>query len=115
MGTGGRKARAAVQDLAEDLLKLYAQRQMKRGHAFAPDNEWQQELEAAFPYLETEDQLRAIHDVKKTVRHCKVCSNLSDGDVCAVCAQDGRDRSRVLVARQPRKDARTGAKASGST
>lgn len=61
----------------------------------------------AFHVLKAEESealglARAIHDVKKTVRHCKVCSNLSDGDVCAVCAQDGRDRSRVLVVEQPK-------------
>src|SRR5689334_17765090 len=40
---------------------------------------------------------RAISDVKKTVRHCRVCSNFSDSDLCAICAQEGRDRARVLV------------------
>lgn len=45
---------------------------------------------------------KAIADVKKTVRHCRVCSNFSDSDVCAICTQDGRDRTRVLVVEQPK-------------
>jgi recombination protein RecR len=45
---------------------------------------------------------RAISDVKKTVRHCRVCSNLSDDDACAICADAGRDRTRVLVVEQPK-------------
>ncbi len=76
-----RKARAAVQDLAEDLLKLYAQRQLKQGHAFSPDNEWQRELEAAFPYMETDDQLRAIGDVKGDMEQTVPMDRLICGDV----------------------------------
>jgi transcription-repair coupling factor (superfamily II helicase) len=76
-----RKARAAVQDLAEDLLNLYAQRQLKQGHAFAPDNEWQRELEAAFPYIETDDQLRAIADVKQDMEQTVPMDRLICGDV----------------------------------
>jgi recombination protein RecR len=45
---------------------------------------------------------RAVHDVKKTVRHCKVCSNLSDDDLCGVCADASRDRRTVLVVEQPK-------------
>lgn len=45
---------------------------------------------------------RAIHDVKKLVKHCRVCSNLSDDELCAVCADPRRDRSRVLVVEQPK-------------
>lgn len=45
---------------------------------------------------------RAIADVKKAVRHCRICSNLSDGDVCAVCADDRRDRGLVMVVEQPK-------------
>ncbi len=76
-----RKARAAVEDLAEDLLKLYAQRQMKQGHAFGPDNEWQHELEGAFPYIETDDQLRAISDVKADMEQAVPMDRLICGDV----------------------------------
>jgi len=76
-----RKARAAVEDLAEDLLKLYAQRQLKQGHAFGPDNEWQHELEGAFPYIETDDQLRAISDVKADMEQPVPMDRLICGDV----------------------------------
>ncbi|GAB4435482.1 MAG: transcription-repair coupling factor [Chloroflexi bacterium OHK40] len=76
-----RKARAAVQDLAEELLNLYAQRQMKRGHAFGPDNEWQREIEEAFPYIETDDQLRAIADVKQDMEQPVPMDRLICGDV----------------------------------
>jgi transcription-repair coupling factor (superfamily II helicase) len=76
-----RKARAAVQDLAEDLLNLYAQRQLKRGHAFPADNEWQRELEGAFPYIETDDQLRAITDVKYDMEQETPMDRLICGDV----------------------------------
>jgi len=45
---------------------------------------------------------RAIADVKKSVRHCRVCSNLSEAEICAVCADPGRDRAKVLVVEQPK-------------
>lgn len=76
-----RKVRAAVQDLAEELLTLYARRQMKQGYAYSPDNEWQRELEAAFPYLETPDQLRAIADVKRDMERPVPMDRLVCGDV----------------------------------
>ncbi|WP_298816114.1 transcription-repair coupling factor [Chloroflexus sp.] len=76
-----RKVRAAVQELAEELLRLYAQRQLKSGYAFAPDNEWQRELEASFPYLETEDQLRAIAEVKADMEKPIPMDRLVCGDV----------------------------------
>ncbi len=76
-----RKARQAVQDLADDLIKLYAARQMSEGHAFAPDNEWQRELEASFPYTETPDQLKAIVDVKHDMEQTQPMDRLVCGDV----------------------------------
>ncbi|HEU5013729.1 MAG TPA: transcription-repair coupling factor [Roseiflexaceae bacterium] len=76
-----RKARAAVQDLASDLLKLYAQRQLGEGHAYQPDTEWQRELEDAFPYAETDDQLRAIADVKRDMELPQPMDRLVCGDV----------------------------------
>lgn len=76
-----RKVRAAVQNLAEELLRLYAQRQLTSGYAFAPDNEWQRELEASFPYLETEDQLRAIAEVKADMEKPTPMDRLVCGDV----------------------------------
>jgi transcription-repair coupling factor (superfamily II helicase) len=76
-----RKARAAVQDLADELIKLYAQRQMSEGHAFSPDNEWQRELEASFPYVETPDQLQALIDVKHDMEQLQPMDRLICGDV----------------------------------
>lgn len=58
------KARAAVEEIAKDLLELYASRSSIHGYAFSSDSTWQNELEASFPYIETEDQLRAINAVK---------------------------------------------------
>ena len=76
-----RKARAAVQELANDLLDLYAKRQLSQGFAFSPDGEWQRELEAAFPYAETPDQLRAIADVKHDMELVQPMDRLICGDV----------------------------------
>lgn len=45
---------------------------------------------------------QAITDVKQTVRHCRICSNLSDSDVCPICSDDRRDRTRILVVEQPK-------------
>jgi transcription-repair coupling factor (superfamily II helicase) len=76
-----RKARAAVQELANDLLELYAQRQLSQGHAFSPDGEWQRELEDAFPYVETPDQLKALADVKRDMEQIQPMDRLICGDV----------------------------------
>ncbi|MDQ2798073.1 MAG: hypothetical protein M3Y13_00335, partial [Armatimonadota bacterium] len=58
-----RKAQKQVQEMAADLIKLYAARKAATGHALPPDTPWQQEMEDAFPYQETPDQLAAIEDV----------------------------------------------------
>lgn len=76
-----RKARAAVQDLADELIGLYAQRQMAEGHAFSGDTEWQRDLEASFPYIETPDQLKAIVDVKRDMEQRQPMDRLVCGDV----------------------------------
>ncbi|KPV51731.1 transcription-repair coupling factor, partial [Kouleothrix aurantiaca] len=76
-----RKARAAVQELANDLLELYAKRQLSQGFAFSPDGEWQHELEDTFPYDETPDQLRAIADVKHDMEQIQPMDRLICGDV----------------------------------
>ncbi|HEX9373671.1 MAG TPA: DEAD/DEAH box helicase, partial [Roseiflexaceae bacterium] len=76
-----RRARAAVQELASDLLGLYAKRQLSKGHAFSPDGEWQRELEDAFPYVETPDQLKALIDVKHDMEQIQPMDRLICGDV----------------------------------
>src|SRR5204863_6496988 len=58
------KAKRAMRDMADELLKLYAERKLVRGHAFPPDAPWQHEFEDAFPYDLTVDQAAAIEDVK---------------------------------------------------
>lgn len=59
-----KKAQKAITILATELLRLYAQRKITPGHAFAPDTHWQKEFEASFPFEETPDQLKAIAEIK---------------------------------------------------
>jgi transcription-repair coupling factor (superfamily II helicase) len=67
--------------VAQDLLELYAKRQTAVGYAFGPDTAWQQDLEASFPYVETDDQLKAIRDVKLDMEDNKPMDRLLCGDV----------------------------------
>ena len=76
-----RRAKAAAKDLAEGLIKLYAQRQRQAGFAFSPDSPWQQEFEDSFPYTETEDQLAAICDIKRDMEKPSPMDRLLCGDV----------------------------------
>jgi transcription-repair coupling factor (superfamily II helicase) len=76
-----RRTKRAVESIAQDLLKLYAQRETLPGHAFAPDSEWQRELEASFPYIETDDQLVAIEAVKQDMEKPQPMDRLICGDV----------------------------------
>lgn len=71
----------ALLDLASDMLQLQAQREMKPGFACPPDTHWQNEFEAAFPYQETDDQLRAIVDVKHDLEQPRPMDRLICGDV----------------------------------
>jgi transcription-repair coupling factor (superfamily II helicase) len=73
--------RAALREMAEELLKLYAQRSVAEGHAFSPDTPWQREFEAAFRFEETPDQLRAIKDVKGDMQNERPMDRLVAGDV----------------------------------
>ena len=75
------KVKASVEKLAEGLLQIYARRKSQEGYAFAPDDQWQKEFEDAFPYVETEDQLRAIEDVKRDMMSSTVMDRLICGDV----------------------------------
>ncbi|MBM7646460.1 transcription-repair coupling factor (superfamily II helicase) [Scopulibacillus daqui] len=75
------KARSSVQDIADDLIKLYAEREASQGHAFQKDGPEQREFEAAFPYQETEDQLQAIEEIKKDMENIKPMDRLLCGDV----------------------------------
>lgn len=71
----------AVQEVAEDLLELYAQRSVVQGYAFGNDTPWQQELEASFPYIETEDQIRVLQAVKQDMELPRPMDRLICGDV----------------------------------
>jgi transcription-repair coupling factor (superfamily II helicase) len=75
------RAKKAAEDVARELLELYAARELAEGHAFGTDTEWQAELEAAFPYYETEDQLRAISEVKTDMEKAKPMDRIICGDV----------------------------------
>ena len=75
------KAKAAVRDLAKGLIELYAQRSRQPGFAFSPDSAWQQEFEEAFEYEETDDQLRAIREIKTDMERPRPMDRLLCGDV----------------------------------
>src|SRR5438045_8440691 len=70
----------AMRDMADELLKLYATRQMVQGHAFSKDSPWQFEFEDAFEFDETEDQMAAIDDVKADMESRKPMDRLLCGD-----------------------------------
>jgi transcription-repair coupling factor (superfamily II helicase) len=75
------KARKAVRDIAVELVKLYSARMASRGHAFPPDTPWQRELEEAFPFAETIDQLTTIDEVKRDMESPIPMDRLLSGDV----------------------------------
>jgi transcription-repair coupling factor (superfamily II helicase) len=75
------RAKKVVQDVAEDLLRIYSLREARPGIAFAPDTVWQQELEASFPYEETPDQLAALAEIKADMESDKPMDRLLCGDV----------------------------------
>ncbi len=75
------KVKKSVEGLAQKLVQLYAERQKTKGYAFAKDNDWQDQFEDAFPYVETDDQLIAIEDIKKDMESERVMDRLICGDV----------------------------------
>ena len=75
------KAQQSVDELADELLELYAARETIAGHAFDADSQWQAELEASFPYRETEDQIQAISEVKNDMERAYPMDRLICGDV----------------------------------
>lgn len=84
------KARKAVEEIAKDLLELYARRSSVKGHAFSPDGPWQRELEASFAYIETDDQLRAIDVVKHFMEQPRPMDIL-------VCGDSGYGKTEVAL------------------
>ncbi|MCK9923540.1 transcription-repair coupling factor [Frankia sp. AgPm24] len=75
------RARKAVKEIAGELIRLYSARMAAPGHAFAPDNPWQRELEDAFPFRETPDQLAAIDEVKADMEKPVPMDRVICGDV----------------------------------
>ena len=75
------KARRAIREMAEELLRNYAIRKARGGRAFSPDTPWQRELESAFPYEETPDQLRTVEEVKRDMESPRAMDRLVCGDV----------------------------------
>ena len=75
------KARKAVRDIAVELVKLYSARMSSKGHAFPPDTPWQRELEDAFPFAETQDQLTTIDEIKADMERPIPMDRLLSGDV----------------------------------
>ena len=75
------RARKAVREIAAELIKLYAARQATKGHAYGPDTPWQRELEDAFPFQETADQLTTVDEVKQDMRSIVPMDRLVCGDV----------------------------------
>ena len=75
------RVRAAVQDIAEDLVRLYAARQLQKGFIYSRDTVWQKEFEESFEYEETDDQLHAIEDVKNDMQSGRIMDRLICGDV----------------------------------
>jgi transcription-repair coupling factor (superfamily II helicase) len=75
------KVKAAIEDMAEELLALSAARSMEKGFSFSPDTTWQREFEDLFPYEETKDQLRADREIKRDMEKDTAMDRLLCGDV----------------------------------
>ena len=75
------RARAAIAEMTEELIRLYADREMAKGHAFGEDTVWQRDFEDSFPYEETADQLRAIEEIKRDMEKPSCMDRLLCGDV----------------------------------
>ena len=75
------RAKAAAKEMAGELIRLYAERKRRPGHAFAPDSPWQAEFEDAFGYPETGDQLRCIEEIKRDMESTAPMDRLLCGDV----------------------------------
>lgn len=75
------KVKKEIEDMTHELIELYAKREQTKGYSFAKDNQWQKEFESLFPYEETQDQLKAIEEMKKDMESSQVMDRLVCGDV----------------------------------
>ncbi|MBW7883268.1 MAG: transcription-repair coupling factor [Caldilineaceae bacterium] len=75
------RAKRAVAEIADELLKLYAERELVAGHVYSPDGPWQDEMESTFQYQETDDQLHAVEAVKRDMESNRPMDRLVCGDV----------------------------------
>ena len=75
------KVKKNLRQIAKELMELYAKREKSKGFAFSPDTDWQKQFEGSFPYIETEDQLRCIEEVKQDMEKEKPMDRLLCGDV----------------------------------
>lgn len=75
------KAKAAIAEMTDELVKLYAEREVEQGYAFGQDTVWQREFEDGFPYVETDDQLRSISEIKADMEKPVAMDRLLCGDV----------------------------------
>ena len=76
-----KKVRKKVKDIAKDLIKLYSERMQAKGFSFQKDTEWQYEMEAGFPYEETEDQIKVLEEIKNDMEKPSPMDRLVCGDV----------------------------------
>ncbi len=76
-----KKAKEGAEELARELLELYAKREVSHGIAYDPDAPWQEEMESLFPYEETMDQMQAILDVKRDMESSQIMDRIVTGDV----------------------------------
>jgi len=76
-----RKVKESTQELARELVELYSARQNSKGYSFSPDTDWQKSFEEEFPYVETDDQLRSIAEVKQDMESVRPMDRLLCGDV----------------------------------
>src|SRR5699024_1195784 len=75
------RVRSSVEDIADELIKLYAEREARKGYAFSSDSSLQQEFEASFAYQETTDQLRCVEEIKEDMEKERPMDRLLGGDV----------------------------------
>lgn len=75
------RVKKACKDMADELIAIYAKRQLAKGYAFSPDNDWQMEFEERFEYQETDDQLQSIDEIKSDMQKATPMDRLLCGDV----------------------------------